>query len=82
MVISGHIKRAYCGVCGKETEWEYTVLHVDDSLFSPDAPHNQDTHQLAHWHCCEHRSLEDTLEHEAAEADKEPVISEEGYAQY
>ena len=81
-MISGHTKRAYCGVCGKETAWEYTKIHVDDSMFSPDAPHNEEVQQMEHWHCCEHRSLEDTLVRESSGELEEPLLSEDGYAQY
>ncbi|HLY29068.1 MAG TPA: hypothetical protein VKQ72_22170 [Aggregatilineales bacterium] len=82
MLISGLTKRAYCGICGKETEWEYTLLHVDESVFSPETPHNEEANEMNIWRCCQHQSLADTLEHKPLGVTEEAELSEEGYGDF
>ena len=58
MPFPGDTKRAYCTVCGHETQWQYIVVEYADGVFGVENIIAPESHQIKLWRCCEHATGE------------------------
>ena len=64
MPIPGETKRAYCRVCGQETEWEYVVVQLGDCFLGLENAVQPEAHQVRLWRCSCHDTVEGRLKNE------------------
>lgn len=57
-------KRAYCSVCGCETEWEYVLVQRADGYFGLLNAIDPTSHQVKFWRCLNHSTLEGRIKPE------------------
>jgi hypothetical protein len=64
MPIPGQTRRAYCPVCGQETQWEYIGVQLDDCFLGLDNVIHPEAHQIKRWRCCDHHTLDGRMKDE------------------